>query len=296
MRKLTYLSYLLIGFLFTPLNHANDVPEYQADLLATYSTFDAKQGVAVDAKHFYATHNFRITKHAKQTGKPILQWDGGSEGDTLIHLDSLMELNGKLYASHSNYGHWPMTSSVEVWNAETMKHTGTYSFGVNRGSFTWLDRFQNSWWGAFANYDKVQKSDDKPYGKTLNTQVVQMDDNFQIIQSWILPDYILGRIRPMSNSGGSWGPDGYLYLTGHDHSELYVMTIPQAGSVLHHAATVKVPVMEGQGIAWDRSTDKRVLWGILKRERKVVKLKIPAIETINPQGGGTIRSYNFSKQ
>ena len=31
----------------------------------------------------------------------------------------------------------------------------------------------------------------------------------------------------MSNSGGSWGPDGFLYLTGHDPAEIYKMRLPK---------------------------------------------------------------------
>ena len=58
----------------------------------------------------------------------------------LIHLDSLMEHEGRLYASHSNYPVTPMTSSVEIWDAATMEHVATHSFGIYRGSLTWLDR------------------------------------------------------------------------------------------------------------------------------------------------------------
>jgi hypothetical protein len=44
------------------------------------------------------------------------------EGKLVIHFDSLMELDGKLYASHSNYGTNPMTSSVEIWDVDAMQH------------------------------------------------------------------------------------------------------------------------------------------------------------------------------
>lgn len=273
---------------------ADDVPHYQAETLSEFNTFDAKQGVAVDADHFYVANNYRITKHDKKTGEPLIQWDGKAEGAVLIHLDSLMEWNGKLYASHSNYGISPMTSSVEIWDTKTMKHVGTHSFGVNRGSFTWLDRYNGFWWGAFANYDKLKNG--APYGETKNTKIVKMDDHFNILQSWVLPENILEKIRPMSNSGGSWGPDGYLYLTGHDHGELYVMEIPDAGSILHHGATISVPAIEGQGIAWDRTSDERIIWGILKRESKVFKIMVPVMSTLRPQPKGVIRTDEFTTE
>jgi len=250
---------------------------FDAELVQQFDAANASQGVAVDSGNFYAVNNFAITKHDKSSGEVVAEWAGRTEGDPLIHMDSLVELDGRLYASHSNYPAWPMTSSVEVWDAATMQHIDTHSFGVYLGSMTWLDRHDGAWWAAFANYDKVQRGQTEPYGLTNKTQVVKLDDNFRVLQSWTLPQAILDRMRPMSNSGGSWGPDNRLYLTGHDHGELFVMQIPAAGSTLRWVATVKVPVLEGQGIAWDRSETERFLWGINKGERKVVKVKMPKI-------------------
>src|ERR1700710_2817345 len=55
-------------------------------------------------------------------------------------------------------------------------------------------------------------------------------------------------------SGG--GRDGLLWLRGHARGEAYVMNVPSAGSELEWAATVTLPNVEGQGIAWDRSSNK----------------------------------------
>ena len=49
----------------------------------------------------------------------------------------------------------------------------------------------------------------------------------------MLPKPVLDSFEEMSNSGGSWGPDGLLYLTGHDPAEIYNMRLPKAGSVLN---------------------------------------------------------------
>ena len=81
----------------------------------------------------------------------------------------------------------------------------------------------------------------------------------------------------MSNSGGSWGPDGYLYLTGHDLPQVYAMELPKIGSVLHLAAAVDVPDIAGQGIAWDRSADEPTLYGIFRPDKTVIKTKMPDI-------------------
>lgn len=260
----------------------------QADKLAEFETFDARQAVAVDSDAFYAVNNFRITKHEKISGRPLLQWDGVTEGESLTHLDSAVVWDGKLFAAHSNYPYWPMTSSVEIWDTQTLEHIGSHSFGIALGSFTWLDRYQGYWWGAFGNYDKVQRGQEKPYGETRNTQVVKMDDAFNVLEAWTLPPAILQRMRPMSNSGGSWSEDGYLYLTGHDHPEIYVLQLPQFGSELEWIATVQVPDLNGQGIAWDRSGAKRELWGILKKDRKVFRWRIPGIAAHETRKQGSV--------
>jgi hypothetical protein len=254
-----------------------EVPEFQAEIVAEFEVANARQGVAVDRDYFYAVTNFAISKHDKASGELVASWEGAAEGDPLIHMDSLVALDGRLIASHSNYSIMPMTSSVEIWNSDDMTHVDTHSFGINRGSLTWLDWHNGQWWGGFANYDKIQKGQTEPYGTTNRTQVVRFDEDFVVLEAWTLPLEILDRMRPMSNSGGSWGADGYLYLTGHDHGELYVMEIPEFGSELHWVATVNVPTMEGQGIAWDRSTDEPILWAIYKKERKVLKIRMPEV-------------------
>jgi hypothetical protein len=162
-----------------------------------------------------------------------------------------------------------------------MQHIESHSFGVMLGSFTWLDRYNGSWWGAFANYDIVQRGMTEPYGETRNTVMVQFDDDFEVLQSWSLPAEILRRMSPMSNSGGSWGSDGYLYLSGHDDPEIYVMALPEAGSELDWLATVRLPGLNGQGIAWDRSIEDSILWAILRSTRQVLKIEMPVLPGLN---------------
>jgi hypothetical protein len=117
-----------------------------------------------------------------------------------------------------------------------------------------------------------------PYGETSNTVMVQFDDDFQVLHSWTLPAEILRRMSPMSNSGGSWGPDGLLYLSGHDDPEVYVMALPEDGSELDWLATIRIPGLNGQGIAWDRSDDGRYLWAILRSTRQVLKIEMPKLD------------------
>jgi hypothetical protein len=154
-----------------------------------------------------------------------------------------------------------MTSSIEVWDTKTMEHIASYSIGRGLGSFTWFDYHDGYWWGTFANYDRLGP-DGKPYGGTINTTLAQFDKDWNVLQTWIFPAELLERFEIMSNSGGSWGPDGYLYLTGHDPAEVYRVRLPEIGSVLEVEEIIPLNV-RGQGIAWDRH-EKNVLYGIIR--------------------------------
>jgi hypothetical protein len=113
------------------------------------------------------------------------------------------------------------------------------------------------------------------YGDTDNTQVVKMNDRFEVVEGYTIPTEILDRFRPMSNSGGSWGPDGRLWITGHDLGEAYVLEPPRAGSELRWIATVRLPGVEGQGIAWDLSGPRPTLWAIKRSTKQVLQFEVP---------------------
>ena len=259
-------------------------PSYPATPLTSYAAFDANQAIAVDAKYFYAVNNRTITKHDRRTGEPLLQFAGDTDGP-FKHMDSGVVVGSKLYAVHSNYPEWPMESSIEVFDTKTMKHIDSYSFGIYRGSLTWLDRHDGAWWAGFANYDEISDDTNEPYGQTYNTQIVKLNDKFEPLASYTIPKPILDRFKPMSNSGGSWGPDGRLWLTGHDLGEAYVMTLPAAGAELTWVATVELPGVEGQGISWDRSGGRPALWTIKRSTKQVLVFDVPFASIKTPPNG-----------
>lgn len=232
---------------------------------AEFAIPEANQGVGVDDKYFYAVDNQTIAKYDKKTGKFVAKWEGPKDGP-IIHLDSALLMDGKIYCAHSNWNEWPMTSSMEVWDAETMQHIGNHSFGINWGSLTWVDFYNGHWWMTFANYDMPYGPNKTPYGYKAATQMVKFTADFKYAESWVLPKAILDKFESMSNSGGSWGPDGFLYLTGHDPAELYKMRLPKAGSVLELVEVIPMNI-RGQGIAWDRS-DRGVIYGIVRATSK----------------------------
>lgn len=251
----------ILTLLFAAATHAAPTLEQFAE----FSVPEANQGVGVDRDHFYAINNFAIGKYDKKSGKRVKRWQGEKNGP-ILHLDSAMLMDGKLYAAHSNYPRWPMTSSLEIFDAHTLEHIGSHSFGIRWGSLTWADWHDGHWWMTFANYDRLLGPGKTPYGHKVNTVVIQFSKDFQPLQSWTLPKAILDKFEDMSNSGGSWGPDGYLYLTGHDPAELYRMRLPKAGSVLELVDVIPMNI-RGQGIAWDRS-ERGVIYGIIRATAK----------------------------
>jgi hypothetical protein len=115
---------------------------------------------------------------------------------------------------------------------------------------------------TFANYDRPFGPNKTPYGHKVATQMVKMTTDFRVVQAWVLPKAILDRFEEMSNSGGSWGADGFLYLSGHDPAEIYKMRLPKAGSILELVEILPMNI-RGQGIAWDRS-ERNVIYGIIR--------------------------------
>lgn len=87
------------------------------------------------------------------------------------------------------------------------------------------------------------------------------------------PLLMLGRIAPMSISGGGGGADGKLYLSGHDLPELYIMQLPKGGGVLDHLDTIGMEA-EGQAIDWDES-QPGMLYGITRRTREILAMRLP---------------------
>jgi len=254
-------------------------PQGSSELIQRFQIKEARQAVAVDADAFYAIDNTTIAKYDKKTGQLIAKWEG-DKASGAIHLDSGSVVDGKLYAAHSNYPAWPMASSIEIWDAATLKHIESHSLGIERGSLTWLDRdAKGQWWGAFANYNRVFDKSPIAYGNKYNTQVVRFDADWHVAEAWVFPDALVEKFDDMSNSGGAWGPDGKLYATGHDNPELYVMELPEIGAELKWVGTIPVEI-GGQGFAFDH-TQPGVIYGIIRKkdgnEVTVSRLKPPAI-------------------
>ena len=225
----------------------------------------AQQGVAVDGDHFYVINNSSITKHLKEDGREVARWDGKAEG--IKHLNSGTIIKGKLYCANSNYPLHPMAGSIEIFDPKTLKHIGTHSFGIGNGSVTWIDEYDGFWWIGFAHYSGKNAAEGKD---TRWTMLAKYTKDWLQVEAWIYPENIVEKFMPMSNSGGSWSDNGYLYCTGHDKPELYVMKLPKSGYTLEHVKTIPTTI-HGQGIAIDRTVkNKLVIYGLSDRKESSV--------------------------
>jgi len=225
---------------------------------------EARQGVAVDRHHFYAIANARIAKYEKRTGRRVAEWQG-TAGGPIIHLNSCIVDGRYLTCAHSNYPGLPMTSSLETWDTGTLRHRASRSFGIYEGSLTWATRSDGDWWLNFAHYGNAAGTPGKgPEWTTL----VRFDARWNRTASYTYAPALIVKFAPYSSSGGNWGRDGRLYITGHDQPEIYVLRLPAMGSVLEWVETIPAPI-RGQAWAFD-PRDPKTLWGILRASGEVV--------------------------
>ena len=264
------LFFALLISVFCPLSQA----ERKHEEIKRFPAPEAKQGVAVDDEFAYVVSDFAIGKYRKSDGVRVASWEC-PEGDPLIHMNDGFFHEGKLYAAHSNYPGVPSTSSVEVFDAETLEHIESHSLGHGFGSITWVDRRAGFWFAGFVYYGNRAA---EPGKDPSWTQVVKFDEQWRRVAAWVFPAELVERFGNYGCSGGAFGPDGRIYGTGHDRKELYVLEIPKGGSILKWVDTIQIPA-EGQAFAWDPS-EPWVLWSILKKNREVI------VGRVDPPGKG----------
>lgn len=228
---------------------------------------EARQGVAAGPRDLYAIANYRIARYDKRTGEKRASWEGDKA--RFPHLNSCAVIGRDLVCALSNFPAVPQWSSVEFFDPVTLAHRRTVSLGQGIGSLTWVDRHAGAWWAMFANYDGKGAEPGRDHRHTI---LVRFDDDWRRTQSWALPASILERIAPMSISGGGWGPDGRLYLTGHDRPELYAVRLPEGGAVLDHVGTIGIEA-GGQAIDWDESAPG-TLYGIDRGGSSILQMKV----------------------
>ena len=228
---------------------------------------EARQGVAVDDRHAYAVSNAAIGKYDKRSGKRVDRWEG--DPAHFRHMNSCTAIAGTLYCAASNYPDAPHHSMVEMFATDPLRHLRTVPLNGFPGSLTVFNRHDGRWWAIFANYDGRGGAPGRDHRDTL---LVELDDALREIRRFRFPDTILERFAPRSCSGGAWGADDLLYVTGHDRPELYALRIPARGDTLEHVATYAIPT-NGQAIDWDPARPWH-LWSIERDRAEMVESRI----------------------
>jgi hypothetical protein len=248
-------------------------PLLQAEAVRRYEAAEANQGVAVDDRSIYAIGNSEIGRYDKQTGRRT----GGWVGDPRVfpHLNSCAVIGAELVCASSNYPATPMTSTVEVFDRAKLAHLRSIPLGHQAGSLTWVLRRDNAWWAGLANYDGRGGEPGRDHSFTA---LVKFDDAWKPRGQWSFPKSVLDRFAPRSASGGVWGDDGLLYVSGHDRPEVYVLRLPEVGTVLEHVATIASPI-EGQAIALDPA-DHRIMYGVSRKKREVIATRLPHLGSL----------------
>ena len=239
-----------------------------AEEVRRFPAREANQAVAADRTHLYAIDNTAIGRYDKKTGQRVGGWQC-EPGKPLIHLDSGVVRDGVLWCAHSNFPGVPMTSSIETWDAATLQHRSSYSFGIYEGSATWIDMRNGLRYVTFAHY---RGNSDEPTRDPRWTTVVEFDAEWRRRQAWVYPADVVAKLGNYSMSGGVFGRDGRMYCTGHDNAEVYVFAFPTGGSALALEEVIAMP-MHGQGIAFDPD-DPALLYGIDRPKREIVIMRI----------------------
>jgi len=250
-------------------------PEVQmlsAETLRVYEAPEADQGVAVDETYFYPVDNAVIGKYRRDTGELVARFMTAPKG-LLRHMNSCYARDAKLWCANSNYSLTPMASSVEVFDAETMTHEASWSLGLmDEGSLTWFDDWRGDRIAGFAHYSK---NGGLAFKGSEFSGVVVLDADWRRKGGWMMPASVVERMAPYAASGGAIGPDGLLYLLGHDLPEMYVVARPTMGPVLIHVATISLEA-EGQAFSFAPG-DSREIFAIDRREGLVRQIALPEL-------------------
>lgn len=237
---------------------------WQHTELRRFPAKEAHQGVAVDGEHFYAISNREIGKYRKSDGKRVAGWKGAPDGP-IQHLNSGIVIEGRLHVAHSNFPKQPTESSLENWDTETMEPADRRVFTDAPGSLTWIVPEGKGWLACFAHY--------RSHSDPAKSRVVRYDHEWNVRATWSFPAALIERFTGSSSSGGATGPEGRLFLTGHDAKELYLVRFPDTpeGELIWETT---IPISaEGQAFAWDPGSPG-TLYAISRKQREVIVSKI----------------------
>lgn len=240
---------------FLPPLAERTIPRMAATLERIWDAPEARQGVAADARHFYAIVNTAIGKYDRASGQLLTRW-AGPRGGLIRHLNSCTAIAANLMCANSNHPETPMASSIEWFDLATLAHRRSHSLGLmDEGSLTFVEPLEAGYLAGFAHYSDETGHPFKPHDFS---SLILMNADFQRTGGYAIPPGIRARMRPQAASGGAIGPDGLLYLFGHTLPELYVLARPVMGAELLHLATIDLDAA-GQAFSFVPGQGRRIL-------------------------------------
>lgn len=228
---------------------------------------EAHQGAAASATSVYAVDNSRVARYDRATGRRMAAWHG--DPVRFPHLNSCAPRGADLICAGSNYPALPMRSYVVRLDVRTLAFRDVRDLPDAPGSLTWLAWHAGHWWAGFAHYDGKGGA---PGHDHCDTVVVRYASRWRERGRWRFPDAVLARFAPRSTSGGAWGKDGLLYVTGHDRPELYALHVPVRPGSMELAGTIATPT---GGQAFGLSGDR--LWTIDRQRVELVESSLPTL-------------------
>ena len=213
-------------------------PTARLEVVRSWPAAEANQGVAVGAEHFYAIGDRTLGKYEKATGRQVGEWSAPS-GSGIKHLNE---------------------SSLEFFDAVTLRHLGRKVFVDPPGSLTWAVPERSGWLVCFAHY--------AVNSNPARSRLIRYDADWRPMAEWSFPPELLARFGMFSSSGGGFGLDGMVWVSGHDAKELYRLSLPAGGGEARWEGKVAF-VSAGQAFAWD-PTRPQELYSIQRKTKQVI--------------------------
>ena len=234
-------------------------PTARLEVVRSWPAAEANQGVAVGAEHFYAIGDRTLGKYEKATGRQVGEWSAPS-GSGIKHLNAGVVIGERLVVAHSNFPAKPDESSVEFFDAVTLRHLGRKVFVDPPGSLTWAVPERSGWLVCFAHY--------AVNSNPARSRLIRYDADWRPMAEWSFPPELLARFGMFSSSGGGFGLDGMVWVSGHDAKELYRLSLPAGGGEARWEGKVAF-VSAGQAFAWD-PTRPQELYSIQRKTKQVI--------------------------
>lgn len=228
-------------------------------MVRSWPAKEANQGVAVDAVHFYAIDDKALGKYEKSTGRKVAEWVA-PKGSGIIHMNAGVVVDGVLIVAHSNFPAKPDRDTLEMFDTATLRPVGRKEFVDPHGSLTWAVPYGDGWLVCFAHY--ASNSD------PARSRLVRYDAEWKPLAEWTFPSELIARFGRFSSSGGGRGPDGSVWVSGHDAKELYRLRLPDDGGTARWEGTVAF-VSAGQAFAWDPARPQE-LYSIQRKTKEIV--------------------------